>query len=191
MDKIAEAPAFEKYVDNYSRGNKLHRLAWKICCALLFRPFSLPFFWRWRNFVLRCWGAKIGQGSKVNASAVIWAPWNLEIGQRTAIGAHAIIYNPGRITLGNKVAISQYSYLCTATHDYETRLHTLYWRPITVDDRAWVAARAFVGPGVTIGEGAIVGATASVYKDVEPWTVVGGNPARFIKRREMRDNTKL
>ena len=56
-----------------------------------------------------------------------------------------------------------------------------------IEDQVWVSAKAFVGMGVTIGQGAVVGATASVYKDVEPWTVVGGNPARFIKKRELRD----
>lgn len=178
---------FEKYIDNYTIGNKLHRLIWKIVCLFLFRPFGLPLFKQWRNFVLRCFGAKIGKGSIVHASAEIWAPWNLEVGQITCIGPNAIIYNPGKIILGSKVAISQYAYLCTATHAYDTQLHTLYWKNIVVHNRAWVAAKAFVGPGVTIGEGAVVGACACVFKDVEPWTVVGGNPAKFIKKRIIKE----
>lgn len=178
---------FEKYVDNYSLGEKLHRLCWNICRTLMFRPFGLPIFSKWRNAVLRMWGAKIGRGSIVHASADIWAPWNLEIGLQTCVGPHTILYNPGKIILGNKVSISQYAYLCTATHDYEAKAHTLYWKPIVVGDRAWVAARSFVGPGVTIGEGAIVGATASAYKDVAAWTIVGGNPAKEIKKRVIRD----
>ena len=105
------------------------------------------------------------------------------VGCRTCIGPHAIIYNPGKITLGNKVVISQYAYLCTASHDYESKENKLCWQDISIDDYAWVAARTFVGPGVHIGTYAVVGATASVYKDVEPWTVVGGNPAKFIKKR--------
>lgn len=186
MDKVKQGVEFEKYKDNYTLSNRLRRLSWNITCFIFFRPFSLPCFKHWRSFVLKIWGAKIGKGSIVHASANIWAPWNLEVGQRTCVGPHAILYNPGRITIGNKVAISQYSYLCTATHDYESKDHTLYWKPITVNDRAWVAADAFVGPGVTIGEGAVVGACAAVFKDVEPWTVVGGNPAKFIKKRVMR-----
>lgn len=178
---------FEKYIDNYTIGNKLHRLIWKIVCLFLFRPFGLPLFKQWRNFVLRCFGAKIGKGSIVHASAEIWAPWNLEVGQITCIGPNTIIYNPGKIILGSKVAISQYAYLCTATHAYDTQLHTLYWKNIVVHNRAWVAAEAFVGPGVTIGEGAVVGACACVFKDVEPWTVVGGNPAKFIKKRIIKE----
>lgn len=188
MDKIIikkDVP-FEKYVDNYTICNKLHRLCWNMCCAILFRPFALPIFHLWRNFILRCWGAQIGQGSIVHASCNIFAPWNLRIGQRTCLGPHSIIYNPGMIIIGNKVAISQYAYLCTATHDYESKLHTLYYKTISIGDRAWVAAEAFVGPGVTIGEGAVVGARGCVFKNVEPWTVVGGNPAKFIKNREFK-----
>lgn len=178
---------FEKYVDNYSFINKMKRLIWNVCNLILIRPFTLPCFNKWRCFVLRVFGAKIGAESNVRASANIWAPWNLEIGQMTCIGPNTIIYNPGLIKLGNKVTISQYSYLCTATHDYESHLHTLYWKPIIIDDYAWVAARSFIGPGVHIGGYAVVGATSSVYKDVEPWTVVGGNPAKYIKKRTFKD----
>ncbi len=178
---------YEKYQDNYSFAERVKRLFWNVCCWILFRPFGLPVFNRWRNTVLFIFGAKIGHGSVIHASATIWAPWNLFVGQRTCVGPESIIYNPGPIYLGNKVVISQYSYLCTATHDYNTKANVLVWKMIKVHDRAWVAARAFVGPGVTIGEGAVVGATASVFKDVEPWTVVGGNPAVFIKKRKMLD----
>lgn len=176
---------YQKYVDNYSLANKLHRLAWNVSCAIFFRPFGLPVFKKWRSFVLRCWGAKIGRGSIVHASANIWAPWNLEVGQLTCIGPHTIIYNPGKITLGNKVVISQYAYLCTATHDFTSSLNTLYWKPITVGDYAWVAARAFVSPGVHIHEYAIVGACSVLTKDAEAWGIYAGNPAKFIKRRVM------
>lgn len=178
---------FQKYIDNYSIKNRIYRLLWNIFSFIFFNFFSLPIFKNWRNLVLKMWGAKIGKGSVVHSSSKIWAPWNLEIGQRTCVGPNTIIYNPGKIILGNKVTISQYSYLCTATHDYESKLHTLYWKTILVNDYAWVAAEAFVGPGVTIGEGAVVGARAAVFKDVAPWTVVGGNPAKYIKDRIIKD----
>ena len=178
---------FEDYPDSYTLLNRVKRLSWNICHAILIRPFSLPFFNRWRIFVFRIWGAKISAHGRIYASANVWAPWNLELGQYAIIGPHTIIYNPAKITLGNKVTISQYSYLCTATHDYESPLHTLYSRPITLHDYAWVAARAFVGPGVTIGSYAIVGATASVFKDVPHHAIVGGNPARLIKTRRLNN----
>lgn len=182
-----ETMEYEKYIDNYSMSNKLHRLLWNVCCMLLFRPFSLPVFHNWRRLILIMFGAKIGKGSIIYSSSKIWAPWNLETGQLTCIGPCTRIYNPGKIVIGNKVAISQYSYLCTATHAYETKLNTLYWEPIIIKDWVWVAADAFIGPGVTIGEGAVVGARAAVFKDVEPWTVVGGNPAKYIKKRVIKD----
>lgn len=184
---MAQTQKFEKYIDNYTLKNKLHRLMWNICYAVCFRPFGLPFFKKWRNFVLKCWGAQIGKGSIVHASAQIWAPWNLQVGLQTCIGPHSIIYNPGKVILGNKVAISQYAYLCTATHDYTSPRHTLYWRDIVVDDFAWVAARAFIAPGVHVGERAIIGACSVMTKDAEPWGIYAGNPAKFLKKRELKD----
>ena len=174
---------YEKYPEYYTMANKIHRLIWNISWVILFRPFDLPIFRQWRNLVLKMFGAKISKGTNVYATAKIWAPWNLDMGVYSCIGPHTIIYNCAKVTLGNKAVVSQYSYLCTATHDYNTRAHTLYSREIVIKDYAWVAADAFVGMGVTIGEGAVVGARAVVFKDVEPWTVVGSNPAKKIKDR--------
>ena len=177
----------EKYKDSLSFENKLRRLLWNIISFFLFRPFSLPYFKHWRNFILKLFGAKIGQGSVVRASSRIWDPKNLIIGKYTCIGPDTIIYNPAPIILGDKVTISQNSHLCTASHDITDREHPLVTGSIKVDSFAWVAADAFVGMGVTIGEGAVVGARACVFKDVESWTVVGGNPAKFIKKREIKE----
>lgn len=176
----------DKYIDNYTLRNKFVRLVWNVSCLILFRPFNLPIFNGYRNVILRLFGAKIGFGSIVYATSKIWAPWNLEVGCRTCIGPYTIIYNPGKIKLGNKVAISQYAYLCTATHDYTSPHHTLYWKDIIIDDYAWVAARAFVCPGVHIGERAIVGACAVMTKAAEPWGIYAGNPAKYIKTRVIK-----
>lgn len=173
----------EKYQDNLTLTNKSRRLIWNITCLFLFRPFSLPYFRNWRIFVLRCFGAKIGEGCVVHSNAEIWDPKNLSVGKYTCIGPQTKIYNPARIFLGDKVTISQYAYLCTASHDISDKKNILITESIRVESFAWVAADAFVGMGVTIGEGAVVGARAAVFKDVEPWTVVGGNPAKFIKKR--------
>jgi putative colanic acid biosynthesis acetyltransferase WcaF len=82
--------------------------------------------------------------------------------------------------------VSQYAFLCCASHDISSPIMDLTHRPITIGPQSWVAARAFVGPGVVVGEGAVVGACAVVMKDVPPWTVVAGNPARTIGMRELR-----
>ena len=87
------------------------------------------------------------------------------------------------IIIGANTTVSQGAYLCTASHDVTSPLNPLITAPIVIEDQAWIGAKAYIGMGVTIGQGAVVGATASVYKDVEPWTIVGGNPAKFIKKR--------
>ena len=177
----------EKYKDSLTLSNKLGRLVWNVCCLILFRPFAGPLFWRWRNVVLRLFGAEIGAGCKVSNSAKIWAPWNLHLGRMVCLGPGSKIYSADKIFIGDKVTISQGAYLCSASHDINYLNKPLITAPIRIEPYSWVCAEAFVGMGVTIGEGAVVGARAAVFKDVEPWTVVGGNPARVIKRRDIVD----
>ena len=180
---------YEAYKDSLTWGNKLRRAMWNVFCVLFFRPFAGPLFKKWRVFVLRLWGAKIGVHCAINQSAKIWAPWNLVCGQHTAIGEKAQIYNVDKITIGDKVTISQGAYLCTASHDIRCINKPLITKPIKIESLSWICADAFVSMGVTIGKGAVVGARAAVFKDVEPWTVVGGNPAKFIKKREVIDKS--
>lgn len=176
-----------KYKNNLSLKNKLGRGLWNFTSFFLFRPFTLILFWRYRRFVLRCFGAKIGKYAGAHSSAKIWAPWNLEIGDYSTIGPHVICYNPDKIKIGSYCTISQYSYLCTASHDINIITNPLITAPIIIKSRAWVAADAFIGMGVTIGEGSVVGARSSVFKDVADWSIVGGNPARFIKKRTIQE----
>ena len=164
-------------------GNKLARLCWHLFALLFFRPFAGPVFRYWRSAVLRLWGAKVGRKCAIASSAKIWVPWNLETGDYVSIGPRAEIYNVSEVRLGSNITISQNSYLCTASHDIAYIKKPLVTKSISIGDSAWIAARAIVLPGVTIGEGAVVAAGAVVTKDVEPWTVVGGNPAKFIKKR--------
>lgn len=97
-------------------------------------------------------------------------------------------YNAAPIHIGVNATVSQRAYLCTASHDISDTHHRQIQRPINIGDRAWVCAEAYVGPGVTIGEGAVVGARGCAYKNVEPWTVVGGNPAKVIKKRIIKED---
>ncbi len=178
---------YVKYQNSLSLKNKISRLIWNITWIFLFRPFGLPIFKNWRIFVLKIFGAKIGNNCKISASVKIWAPWNLKIGDFVAIGFHAFIYNPGEVIMENKITISQRAHLCSASHDIYNAKNPLITKPIIIKDRAWIATEAFVGMGVTVGEGAVVGARAAVFKDVEPWSIVGGNPAKFIKKRVLND----
>ncbi len=171
----------------FSLSNKIGRIIWAIICFILFKPFSIRIFRKWRILVLRMFGAKVSWKSTIHASVRIWAPWNLEVGDYSCIGQRVNCYNQGRITLKNNVTISQDSSLCASSHDYTNKSHALFLAPIIINDSVWVAAEAFVGPGVTLGSGSLVGARAAVFRNVEPWSVVGGNPAKFIKKREIKE----
>ena len=172
-----------QYENKLSKGNKLARLVWNIAYWLLFRPFPSSFLMPWRRFILRLFGAKMGKGTQVYCSATIWAPWNLEMGDYSCLASGVDCYNVDKITIGADTTISQKTYLCTASHDISNPKNPLITASITIADQAWVAADAFVGMGVTIGQGAVVGARAAVFKDVAPWMVVGGNPAKALKQR--------
>ena len=163
------------------------RIIWHIINVTLFRWLELQCFRGIRHALLRAFGATIDKDALIYASCKIYAPWNLKVG-RACIGPRTEIYNKADIIIGNDSVISQDCFICTASHDISSTMLPLVVRPITIGNYAWIAARAYVGPGVNIGEGAVVGATASVYKDVEPWTVVGGNPAKTIKKRIIETN---
>jgi len=161
------------------------RVLWIIVNHTIFRLFGGTFFRNFRNFLLIVFGAEVDKQSLIYCSATIFAPWNLKIG-RACIGPNVEVYNKDKIHIGDDCVISQGSFLCTASHDISSKMLPLVKAPIIINNNVWVGADAFIGMGVTIGEGAVVGARAAVFKDVEPWTVVGGNPAKFIKKREIK-----
>lgn len=180
------AQEHKEYVNRLTKANLLGRALWNVAWLLLFRPFPLKVFRPWRNFVLRLFGAKIAPRAGVYASCRVWCPWHLVLKRNAWLGPDVDCYNVNMVTLGEDVTVSQGAYLCSASHDIGSQGFELLTKPIVIGDRAWVASHAIVLPGVTIGEGAVVGAGAVVTKDVEPWTVVGGNPAKFIKKRELK-----
>ncbi len=166
----------------FSLKNRVGRVLWGVVCAFLFRPSPRPFF-AWRNFLLGCFGAKIGKGTHIYPKADIWAPWNLVCEDVVAIADGAVVYNPSLILLGSHSTISQAGYLCGATHDYDDPAFPLVSAPITLGPYSWVCARATVQMGVTLGEGAVLGLGGVATKDLDPWTVYGGIPARKIRER--------
>lgn len=165
---------------------KIKRVIWNSISLLLFRPLGTKVFRIWRILLLKLFGAKICWDSEIYASVKIWAPWKLKMGHRACLGPNVICYNQDWVILEDDVTVSQYSFLCTASHDTEmlnTATESLITAPILIKQNAWIGSRAFISLGICIGEAAIVGATASVYKTVESYTIVGGNPSRFIKKR--------
>lgn len=176
----------ENYQNRHPLSSKVMRAVWNMVWLFLFRPTPRGILYGWRRFLLRLFGARIGKGVNILPSCKIWQPWMLSVGNYSCLSENVDCYAVDRISIGEQVVISQGAVLCTASHDISSPIMELTHLPIVIGSQSWIAAYAFVGPGVTIGEGAVVGATASVYKDVEPWTVVGGNPAKFIKKREIR-----
>ena len=167
---------------------KILRALWVITWLLLIFPFRTRLLRKWRILILKIWGAKVTWSSSIYSSTMIWAPWNLVMEEKAGIGPNVIVYNQAKVIVRTKAKISQYAYLCTAGHDISILNNAetgLVVAPIEIGQKSWIGTRAYIGMGVTIGEGAVVGATASVYKDVEPWTIVGGNPAKFIKKRSI------
>jgi putative colanic acid biosynthesis acetyltransferase WcaF len=183
MEKINLDIGVNRTHKNYSKKVIVERILWAF--AYLFFRFSPRNFFEFRNALLRLFGAQIGKHVHIYNSAQIYMPWNLEIGDWSAIGEYAFIYNLGKVMIGSRTTVSQRAHICAGTHDYHKRDLPLLKLPVQIGDDAWICADAFVGPNVVVGDGAVVGARAVVVKDVEPWTVVAGNPARFIKKREI------
>lgn len=167
--------ASRKYTRREQAGRILWALAWPLF-ALSPRP-----FWGWRRFMLRLFGAQIGLDVHIYPSVRIIIPWNLDIGDQVAVGGRAILYSLGKIQLGKRVTISQGAHLCAGSHDWRKPDRPLTKPPIFIEDDVWVCADAFVGPGVTVGKGAILGARTVVMKTVFEGNLVVGNPARIIK----------
>jgi putative colanic acid biosynthesis acetyltransferase WcaF len=167
----------------YSLGEQVRRVLW-MAGGLVFRLSPRPCFGL-RRGLLRLFGASVGREVHVYPSTHIYFPWNLQIGDWSAIGEWALIYNLGMVKIGERATLSQRVHVCAGTHDYRDPAMPLLKPPVSIQNSAWICADAFIGPGVTVHEGAVVGACSVVVKDVSAWTVVAGNPARFLKERQM------
>jgi len=133
-------------------------------------------------------------GQEIDESVTLLPPFYVDLGKNIRMGKRCWIqqgctfFDRGGITLGNDVFIAPKVNLITINHDPnpDNRSAT-YGRPIEIEDKAWIGINATILPGVTIGHGAIVGANSVVTHDVPPMTIVGGNPAKFIKKIEPRE----
>jgi putative colanic acid biosynthesis acetyltransferase WcaF len=170
---------------SFSLRNRMVRAIWILTWSLL-AAWTPPPLRGWRRFLLRVFGAEVASTARIYGTVRVWLPSNLKIGQYAVIGPGATVYNMSNITLGDYATVSQGAHLCTGTHDIEDPYFQLKSRPIAIGARAWVAAEAFVGPGVRIGEGAVLGARGCAFKDLEPWTVYTGNPATALRKRSVR-----
>lgn len=167
----------------YTLREKLGRVLWWFVQATLFR-WSGHNMYGWRRFLLKFFGARLASSARLRPTVSIECPWNLCMEENTSVGDRAILYALGPITIKRRASVSQHTHLCAATHDYTVPGLPLVRLSIMVEEDAWLAADSFVGPGVTIGKGAVLGARGCAFKDLEPWTIYGGNPAKPIKARE-------
>ena len=170
---------------SFSLGNRITRVVWGIAWLVLAR-FTPPPLHRWRRLVLLAFGARIGRGARVHASVAIWLPHNLEVGEQVLIGPGARIYNQGTITIGAWSVISQRAHLCASTHRVDDPGFQLECRPIAVGERCWVATEAFVGPGVTMGDGSVLAARGVLFDNATTDGIYRGNPAALVRQRTRR-----
>lgn len=172
-----------------SKSDQLRRLlwsvVWNVCCRWTPTPLH-----GWRCFILRLFGARLGPSNFVYPSARIWAPWLLETEDVVTIARDVSVYNVGGVKLGSHAIVSEGALLCGATHDFQDRNFHLVAKPITIGAYAWICARAVVLPGVTCGDGAVLGAAAVAAKDLEPWTVYAGNRAVSVGKRRSAGGEK-
>jgi putative colanic acid biosynthesis acetyltransferase WcaF len=166
--------------------DKLRRAVWIVVWLFIFQLVPTPFF-SVRCMILRMFGATIARGARPYPRARIWAPWNLEMRPRSCLANGVNCYNVARVTVLENCTVSQRAFLCTASHDLSDREFQLIGAPIVIGPTAWVCAEAFIGPGVSIGESAVVGARAVVTRSVPTAGVVVGNPARMISMRQFRN----
>lgn len=169
----------------HSVSNRVKRLAWNMVRATIFRWTPRPMHGV-RARILRAFGARVSPRARVYPRARVWAPWNLVMHDFATLADDVDCYCVDVIEIGAHTTVSQYSYLCGATHDHEHPNFPLRPAPIRIGASCWVAADVFVGPGVTIGEGTVVGARSSVFGDLPAWKVCVGTPAKVVGERKIR-----
>jgi putative colanic acid biosynthesis acetyltransferase WcaF len=163
---------------------------WWLVQSTLF-GLSPQFMYGWRRFLLRLFGAQIGKNVLIRPSARITYPWKLVIGDYSWIGDDAVLYSLGNIVIGSNVVISQRSYVCTGTHDCNVPSFDILAKTIVIENEAWVATDVFIGPGVTIGKGTVVGARSSVLTELPEMVIAVGTPAKPIRPRTVAEGIGL
>ncbi|WP_405611277.1 putative colanic acid biosynthesis acetyltransferase [Polaribacter sp. Asnod1-A03] len=172
-----------KLPKNFRGRNAFVVQLWWIVQSVFFKN-SPQFMYGFRNFLLRFFGAKIGRNVIIRPTVRVTYPWRVSIGDYCQIGDDVVLYSLGEIEIGNNTVVSQKSYICAASHDYKKSTFNIFSKKVTIKDQCWLATDVFVGPGVTIERGTVVGARSSVYKDLPAYKVCNGNPAKIIRDRK-------
>ena len=170
----------------YPRIDYVYKIFWVVVKYTIWKLCWHRFYFL-RAGLLKLFGANIYWQTMAFGSTDIRRPWDIKLGINVTLGPRVHVYNLSKVEIGDNTVISQDVYICGGTHDYTNSKLPLLRKDIIIGENVWISAGAFIGPGVTVGQGAVVGARAAVFKDVEPWTVVGGNPAKFIKKRVINE----
>jgi putative colanic acid biosynthesis acetyltransferase WcaF len=185
-DRIAASTAADPHLrPSFPLRDRLRRLLWNVCWALFYRTSPRPLH-AWRSVLLRLFGAQLGPNCHFYPASRIWAPWNLICADQVSAADGAEIYNPAPLHFGSHAIVSQGAYICGATHDMDDPAFPLLAYSAFIGPYAWVCARAVVSPGVNLGEGAVLGLGSVATRDLEPWGVYGGVPAKKIRERQSR-----
>jgi putative colanic acid biosynthesis acetyltransferase WcaF len=188
-DRTAPPPVRNDLFDKsqFDRGrSRSVEAAWYITKVVFFLS-----AWPWpaslKSSLLRLFGCDVGRGLVIRPRVNIHFPWKLKIGEHCWIGEGTEILNLASVTLEDHSTLSHGVYIAAAGHDSSSASMAYKNRPIHIGRSAWVTSRAFVGPGVTVGEGALIGAGAVVLRDVEPLSVMVGNPAVAVAIRRIQN----
>lgn len=171
------------YVSPWSFGTRVRLALWSAVWLVFFRPTPKPCS-PWRVLLLKAFGAQISGTPFVGSSARIKMPWHLTLEDRACLANECDVYSLGPCIVRARATVAQKAYLCAGSHDLTSEALPLVTGPIEIGADAFIGAAAMILPGVTIGEGAAIGAGSVVTKDVDPWTIVAGNPAKRIGPRE-------
>lgn len=182
QDDLLDASITGRGGASFSLVNRLKRTLFCLTWTVLAR-WTPPPLHRWRCAVLRAFGAQIGKRVKIYGDTRIWLPERLYISDDVIVGRYVNLYNQGAISIGARAVVSQGAHICASTHAVNDRNFQLLLRPVRIEEDAWIAAEAFVGPGVTVGEGAVLSARGVTFHSLEPWTIYRGNPAVALKKR--------
>ncbi len=183
-EHVPDSTAADPYLrPAFSRTDRGRRLLWNICWLLLYRPSPRPLH-AWRATLLRLFGAHLGPNCHFYPGSRIWAPWNLRCADQVTAADGAELYNPAPMHFGSHAIVSQGAFLCGATHDVDDPAFPLVACTMHFGAYSWVCARASVAPGVSLGEGAVLGLASVATRDLDPWTVYAGAPARAVRSRK-------